>query len=87
MFYTLQHQFQLKPATNKAERTERGQMVYSAVCMACHQAEGQGIPMAFPPLAASDYLNAAAFAQPILTHFRDIVHAVFTQVEEKNKWE
>ena len=26
--------------------------------MACHQAEGQGIPSAFPPLAKSDYLNA-----------------------------
>jgi len=27
-------------------------------CFACHQAEGQGIPNAFPPLAKSDYLNA-----------------------------
>ena len=27
-------------------------------CFACHQAEGQGIPNAFPPLANSDYLNA-----------------------------
>ena len=25
--------------------------------MACHQANGQGIPNAFPPLAKSDYLN------------------------------
>ena len=25
--------------------------------MACHQLNGQGIPGAFPPLAASDYLN------------------------------
>lgn len=35
-------------------------MVYTRVCMACHQPEGQGIPMAFPPLAAADYLNADA---------------------------
>lgn len=49
---------QQPPATNKEERIARGKFVYSAVCMACHQAEGQGIPKAFPPLAKSDYLNA-----------------------------
>lgn len=26
--------------------------------MACHQANGEGIPNAFPPLASSDFLNA-----------------------------
>ena len=26
-------------------------------CQACHQADGQGVPDAFPPLAKSDYLN------------------------------
>ena len=31
-------------------------------------------------------LKAAAFAQPILTHFRDLVHAVCPEVEEKIKW-
>ena len=36
----------------------RGKLIYNTVCMACHQAEGQGIPQAFPPLAKSDYLNA-----------------------------
>ncbi len=45
-------------AQNKAERIENGRIVYNQVCVACHQAEGQGIPMAFPPLAKSDYLNA-----------------------------
>ena len=53
-----QQSTQLPPAANKAERIERGKMVYTQICMACHQAEGQGIPMAFPPLAAADYLNA-----------------------------
>lgn len=47
-----------KPAANKAERIERGNIVYNQICVACHQAEGQGIPLAFPPLAKSDYLNA-----------------------------
>jgi len=47
------------PASNKDERIARGKMIYTAVCMACHQANGAGIPSAFPPLAKSDYLNAA----------------------------
>ena len=48
----------LAAASNKAERIERGKNVFAANCIACHQAEGQGIPSAFPPLAKSDYLNA-----------------------------
>jgi nitrite reductase (NO-forming) len=46
------------PATNREERLVRGKAVYAAICIACHQPEGQGIPRAFPPLAKSDYLNA-----------------------------
>lgn len=45
-------------AANKEERIARGKVVFTSICMACHQAEGQGIPKAFPPLAKSDYLNA-----------------------------
>jgi nitrite reductase (NO-forming) len=45
------------PAANKAERIARGQRIYSGTCAACHQPSGQGVPMAFPPLAGSDYLN------------------------------
>lgn len=40
------------------ERIALGANVYAANCLACHQADGQGIPMAFPPLANSDYLMA-----------------------------
>ena len=32
-------------------------------------------------------LKAAAFAQPILIHFRDLVHPVCPDVEEKIEWE
>lgn len=49
---------QQPPAANKEERIARGKIVYTQICMACHQPEGQGIPKAFPPLAKSDYLNA-----------------------------
>ena len=41
-----------------AEKMKRGKSVYTQNCFACHQATGQGIPNAFPPLAKSDYLNA-----------------------------
>ena len=46
------------PAKTLAEQMEFGKQVYGQTCIACHQAEGQGIPNAFPPLAKSDYLNA-----------------------------
>ena len=45
-------------ARNKNERIDHGKLIYQRVCIACHQAEAQGIPHAFPPLAKSDFLNA-----------------------------
>ncbi|MEP1094053.1 MAG: copper-containing nitrite reductase [Cyclobacteriaceae bacterium] len=45
-------------AASVLERVDLGKQIYSRTCFACHQAEGQGIPNAFPPLANSDYLNA-----------------------------
>jgi len=35
-----------------AELMERGQSVYNTACVACHQADGQGIPGVFPALDA-----------------------------------
>ena len=43
-----------------SQNATKGKGVYDKVCIACHQAAGQGIPGAFPPLAKSDYLNANA---------------------------
>jgi nitrite reductase (NO-forming) len=45
-------------ASTAAERITFGERIYTANCVACHQANGEGIALAFPPLAASDYLNA-----------------------------
>ena len=45
-------------ATTFEEKMQYGKASYMQTCFACHQAEGQGIPNAFPPLAKSDYLNA-----------------------------
>jgi nitrite reductase (NO-forming) len=51
---------QMEPprASTPEERVVFGERVYTQNCVACHQAEGQGIPGAIPPLAGSDYLNA-----------------------------
>ena len=46
------------PAKSMEEMLKFGKDTYMQTCFACHQAEGQGIPNAFPPLAKSDYLNA-----------------------------
>jgi nitrite reductase (NO-forming) len=37
---------------------EKGKRVFAQTCIACHQAEGQGLPGVFPPLAKSDFLMA-----------------------------
>jgi nitrite reductase (NO-forming) len=46
--------------TNKtlAQKIASGKQIYTKTCFACHQANGEGIANAFPPLAKSDYLNA-----------------------------
>jgi nitrite reductase (NO-forming) len=42
----------------KEEQIALGKNVFESNCLACHQASGEGIPNAFPPLAKSDFLNA-----------------------------
>ncbi|MES2013248.1 MAG: copper-containing nitrite reductase [Pseudomonadota bacterium] len=42
----------------KDEQIAQGKNVFESNCLACHQANGEGIPNAFPPLAKSDFLNA-----------------------------
>ncbi|MGB0951666.1 MAG: copper-containing nitrite reductase [Planctomycetota bacterium] len=45
------------PSTRtKEERMALGKRLYDTNCLACHQANGEGIAAAFPPLAKSDYL-------------------------------
>ncbi|GBD06796.1 Cytochrome c-552 [bacterium HR21] len=36
---------------------QRGKQIYDSYCKTCHQANGQGIPGVYPPLAKSDYLQ------------------------------
>jgi nitrite reductase (NO-forming) len=44
-------------ARNMQERMAAGAIVYRTNCAACHQAQGQGMPNVFPPLANSDYIR------------------------------
>ena len=48
-----------KPKGEKSlkEKIASGKLIYTKTCFACHQANGEGIAGAFPPLAKSDYLN------------------------------
>jgi len=45
-------------ASNMSQRVELGAGIFANNCQACHQATGEGIADAFPPLAKSDFLNA-----------------------------
>lgn len=36
---------------------ERGKKVYETYCLACHQADGSGVPRLNPPLAKVDYVT------------------------------
>ena len=50
------HQAEVAGAASVAAQVTDGKPVYEVACMACHQADGKGLPGAFPPLAGSDYL-------------------------------
>lgn len=45
-------------SSNTASASVDGEALFSAHCSSCHQATGQGIPGAFPPLAGSKWLQA-----------------------------
>jgi len=45
------------PAAPAGGTTADGRAVYTRTCQTCHQATGQGMPGAFPPLANSEYVT------------------------------
>lgn len=46
-------------APHKADIAVNGATVYQNFCIPCHQAEGQGLPGAFPPLAGSNWVTGS----------------------------
>jgi mono/diheme cytochrome c family protein len=51
----LEHQAEIKLAKADVPSAD-GKTLYEANCAACHQADGKGLPGAFPPLAKSDFI-------------------------------
>ena len=51
--------------------TARGEKIYTANCLACHQANGKGLPPAFPPLDASKVATG-----PKLAHISTVLNGV-----------
>ena len=47
-----------KEGATTSVNTAKGKALYEKNCLACHQADGKGVPNTFPPLAGSDYLAA-----------------------------
>lgn len=47
----------LRPALARPGQGADGQQVYTANCVACHQASGKGLPGVFPPLDGSEWVN------------------------------
>jgi cytochrome c oxidase subunit 2 len=64
---------QLKELTSKEwtleELKERGDKIYHTTCVACHQAEGQGLPPMFPALKGSKIATG-----PIKDHLSIVFH-------------
>ena len=46
----------LRPAAAAPGQGANGQQVFSANCVACHQANGKGLPGVFPPLDGSEWV-------------------------------
>ena len=49
--------FGASEAASYAYDAARGEKLYAANCSACHQASGEGVPSAFPPLKGSPVVN------------------------------
>ena len=51
-----------------ADQMTEGKKNYMMICVACHQPTGAGLPMVFPPITKSPYVNGSAerFASIIL---------------------
>ncbi len=53
----------------KDEQIAAGKQLFTGTCSVCHQANGEGLPNVFPPLAKSDFLAAdPKRAMSIVTH-------------------
>jgi mono/diheme cytochrome c family protein len=61
-FGTVAHEVEMPPqfAEESIEREVRGDILYAGMCQTCHQANGQGVPGRYPPLAGSEWVTGDA---------------------------
>lgn len=52
-----------------AQDAAKGKKIFESYCKTCHQANGQGMPKIYPPVAKSDYIKK----QPVETLIREVV--------------
>lgn len=60
------------PSTDHGFDAAKGQALFTANCAACHQATGQGLPGAFPPLKGNAVVNDA----DATTHIHVVLHGL-----------
>ena len=53
------HQAEVAGAASVAAQVADGKAVFEVACLACHQADGKGLPGAFPPLAGSEWVDGS----------------------------
>jgi mono/diheme cytochrome c family protein len=58
-FTSYEHVLTANPKPSAVPLFESGAILYARNCSPCHQNNGQGTPGLFPPLAGSDWVNAA----------------------------
>jgi nitrite reductase (NO-forming)/hydroxylamine reductase len=66
------------------ERMASGEKLFATHCSACHQANGQGLPGAFPPLAGSDYLAANGSAAAVSAILNGLTGPITVNGKEYN---
>lgn len=59
-------------AWTREELTKKGEEIYQKFCVACHKADGTGMPPTFPPLKAS----SVAVGHPVSRHIDIVLHGV-----------
>jgi mono/diheme cytochrome c family protein len=69
------------PADALALRQLAGKRVFDRTCATCHQANGQGVPGVFPPLAGSELLLTDDPKRPILI----VLHGLSGPVEVRGQ--
>ena len=55
-----------------AQPAASGQAIYNKTCITCHQANGEGLPGAFPPLKGNDVVNDGDATQ----HVHVVLHGL-----------